>query len=138
MFLKMQTMFIFLYDAAPSTSKGRQMRLRHLSALAAAGALIAPASASADDANVSFQFARYTPSTVTIDRGDSVTWTAAPGNDFLLFPGPTHHPLKFVFNAQPAQTSGTQTSRRFDNPGTFVFYCAIHWPIGMTGKVVVR
>jgi plastocyanin len=113
------------------------MRLRHLTAIATAGALIAPASAAAD-ANVSFQFAQYSPSEVTIARGQSVTWTAAPGNDFLPIPGPTHHPLKFLWNAQPAQTSGTQTSRRFDTPGTFGFYCAIHWPIGMVGKVTVQ
>jgi plastocyanin len=114
------------------------MRLRHLTTLAAAGALIAPASAAAEDANISFDFAQYTPSKVTVQRGDSVTWTAAPGDDFLPIPGPTHHPLKFLWNAQPGQFEGTQTSRTFDTTGTFGFYCAIHWPIGMVGKVVVQ
>jgi plastocyanin len=50
----------------------------------------------------------------------------------------SHHPLKFVGNVQPAQFSGTVTSRRFDQAGTFYFYCANHASIGMVGKVTVR
>jgi plastocyanin len=107
-----------------------------ITTLALAIALAAPASA-ASDAQITFRFAEYTPRDVTVARGQSVTWTADPGNDFLAVPGPSHHPLKFVGNAQPAQTSGTTTTRTFSRVGKFPFYCAIHWSIGMVGSVTV-
>jgi plastocyanin len=117
------------------------MRKRRMSVLAApiavAGALAAPATAGTDP-TITFDFASYSPNQVTIDRGESVTWKAAPGDDFKLFPGPSHHPLKFVGNVQPAQLSGTSTSRRFDRSGKFYFYCANHASIGMVGKITVR
>jgi plastocyanin len=117
------------------------MRIRRLSAaaiaIAAAGALAAPASAGGGAA-IKFRCCSYSPPSVTIARGESVTWTADPGNDFRLVPGPSHHPLKFVGDAQPAQTSGTTTSRRFDRAGKFYFYCVNHASVGMVGVVKVE
>jgi plastocyanin len=117
------------------------MRVRRLSAIAvpiaAAGALAAPATAGGG-ATITFRCCNYTPPTVTIARGESVSFRADPGHDFQLFPGPSHHPLKFVGNAQPAQTSGTTTSRRFDRAGKFGFYCVNHASVGMVGLVKVE
>jgi plastocyanin len=109
---------------------------KHLTTAAIAGAFIAPASAAASP-TISFRFPSYTPPNVTIVRGDSVTWTADPGHDFLAFPGPTHHPLEFFDSSIAPQHSGTTTTRTFNTLGTYQYYCALHWSLGMLGTVNV-
>lgn len=82
----------------------------------------------------------YSPRDVTIARGESVTWTAMPGNSFDNFPGPAFHPMRFAGDAQPAQKSGTTTTRRFDQAAKFTFYCTNHGTVdgaGMAGTVTV-
>jgi plastocyanin len=97
--------------------------------------LAAPAGAGAD-ATVSFTCCAYTPTSVTIATGESVTWNAELGHDFALLPGPTHHPLRFVGNTQPEQTSGTTATRTFATAGAFRFYCVNHGtPDGLGGMV---
>ncbi len=103
--------------------------LAGLFALSARAAMARAAGAAEAGAKVSIDMFAFTPETITINAGDSVTWTnddgaphgvkygdGAPGNDYLL--------------------PGTAFSRRFDRAGTFDYACPIH-PY-MTGRVVVR
>lgn len=114
------------------------MRLPHAIAAALATlacGLAAPAAAGAD-ATISFTCCAYTPTSVTIAAGESVSWNAELGHDFVLLPGPTHHPLRFVGNTQPEQTSGTTATRTFATAGAFRFYCVNHGtPDGLGGMV---
>ena len=100
-----------------------------LFAPAARAPMARAADAAEGRAKVSIDMFTFTPETITINAGDSVTWTnddgsphgvkygdGAPGNDYLL--------------------PGTAFSRRFDRAGTFDYACPIH-PY-MTGRVVVR
>jgi plastocyanin len=118
-------------------------RLLPLNALAAAtvcGALIAPAVAQANT-TVGFRCCNYAPPSVTIARGESVSWVADAGNDFdATTVGTTHHPLKFVGDSQPSQTAGTSATRTFNTPGTFRYYCTFHGSpdgTGMSGTITV-
>lgn len=72
----------------------------------------------------------FTPSTVTIAKGGTVTWTI----------GTRRHNV--VFFANPAAPAGIEAatsvtqSRTFLQSGTFPYNCSLH--AGMTGSVVVQ
>ncbi len=82
-------------------------------------------SASAHD--VVLKGLRYHPSTITINRGESVTWVWRDG-------GATHNVTARGFRSR-TQAHGSFTVR-FTHAGTFNYRCTIHE--GMVGKVVVR
>jgi plastocyanin len=104
-------------------------------ALGFLAALALPASAA--NQTVSFDQSRmYSPMHVTISAGETVTFSPASGNDFdkAAGLGLTHHPLKFVGDAQPAQETGsTAVSRTFATPGTYTFFCENHGSADKTG-----
>ena len=72
----------------------------------------------------------FTPSSVTISKGGSVTWTI----------GTRRHNV--VFFANPAAPAGVEAgtnvtaSRTFTQSGTYPYNCSLH--AGMTGTVVVQ
>jgi plastocyanin len=68
----------------------------------------------------------FSPRTVTIKRGDTVTWRWRDG-------GIAHNVTSSRFRSG-TKSSGT-FSVRFRNAGTFGYRCTIH--PGMTGRVVV-
>jgi plastocyanin len=103
--------------------------LAGLFALAARASMARAADAAEGGAKVSIDMFAFTPETITVNPGDSVTWSnddgsphgvkygdGAPGNDYML--------------------PGAAYTRRFDAAGTFDYACPIH-PY-MTGRVVVR
>ena len=72
----------------------------------------------------------FTPSTVAVQQGGSVTWTF----------GGLEHTVTFA-NASGAPANidsgyGTAVSRTFGSTGDFSYVCTIH--VGMSGKVIVR
>ena len=80
-------------------------------------------------ANVTISDFRFTPATVTVVEGDTVTWT----ND-----GPTGHSAtasngEFDTGIFPAGESRSET---FDTPGTYAYICTPH--PNMEGTVVVE
>jgi LPXTG-motif cell wall-anchored protein len=80
-------------------------------------------------ANVTISDFRFTPATVTVVEGDTVTWT----ND-----GPTGHSAtasngEFDTGIFPA---GQSRSESFDTPGTYAYICTPH--PNMEGTVVVE
>jgi plastocyanin len=103
-------------------------------------AIALPASAANQGVTFGSDF-KYTPATVHIAAGETVTFTPAAGNDFADQPGTTHHPLHFVDTSIGTQTSGSAaTPFTFARPGTYAFYCGNHGTAsgtGMAGTVVV-
>jgi plastocyanin len=84
-----------------------------------------PSSASVNTTNGD----QFTPSTVTIAPGGSVTWTF----------GSTVHNVGFSAANAPANipdVSNSQVSRTFATAGTFPYACSLH--VGMNGTVVVQ
>jgi plastocyanin len=72
----------------------------------------------------------FTPGTVAIARGGSVTWTFGTTIHNVTFAGSAGAP-----NNIPNTSGGTE-SRTFTQAGNFSYVCTIH--SGMNGQVVVR
>jgi plastocyanin len=72
---------------------------------------------------------RFIPSTLTIKRGESVTWVWRDGS--------TRHNVTGPGFRSRTQSHGTFTVR-FGRKGTVHYRCTIHVAEGMVGKVVVR
>lgn len=79
---------------------------------------------------VTVQDNSYSPATVNITTGTTVTWTWAAGNY-------SQHSVTFNDGngSSGTKTSGTHT-RSFATAGTFGYYCDVHGT-GMSGTVVV-
>jgi plastocyanin len=77
---------------------------------------------------------QFSPKTVNITQGDSVTWTNTGGVHNVVFDDGS-------FTQPPGVSSPPWTvTRSFDTPGTFLYYCALHGGpggAGMSGSVVV-
>ena len=73
---------------------------------------------------------RFSPSTVTINQGETVTWSNGGGNHNVQFNDGTYQ-----MPANPS-TTGWTVSRTFNTPGTFTYVCREHAP-GMAGTVTV-
>jgi plastocyanin len=77
----------------------------------------------------------FTPGTVDIAAGGSVTWTWASEN--TLAHNVTSGDTPPAFAASPTVTSGTY-SVTFANAGTFFYYCTVHGRNVMFGTVNVH
>lgn len=78
----------------------------------------------------------FSPSTVTIPVGDSVTWRNEGGFHNVKFDDGS-----FEEPSEPSFAMWTVGPRRFDQPGTFRYYCEYHGApggVGMAGRVVVQ
>jgi plastocyanin len=91
--------------------------------------------------SVTLTTASFTPATIAIAKGTTVTWTwdtcGAP--DPYGYGGATCVSHNIVFDdgtTSSAQSTGTFT-RRFDGAGTFKYHCAIHGA-AMSGEVDVQ
>ena len=71
---------------------------------------------------------RFHPGTLTIARGDTVTW---------LWRDREEHNVTFHGLRSRTMTHGSYTVR-FTHSGTFNYRCTIHTSEGMRGKIVVR
>ncbi len=72
---------------------------------------------------------RFHPATLSIHRGDSVTWLWRDG-------GVRHNVTASSFHSR-TQGTGSFTVR-FNHSGTFNYHCTIHVAEGMKGKIVVH
>ena len=73
----------------------------------------------------------FTPSTTTIARTGTVTWTWAGGGY-----GASHN-VTFSDEDSGDKTDGTWT-KSFPTAGTFTYRCLNHQAQGMTGSVIVQ
>jgi plastocyanin len=99
--------------------------------IAAASAIPAAAFGGAHAAakhTVTLKELRFHPGTLTIKRGDSVTWVWRERNE---------HDVTFRSFHSRTQESGSYTLR-FSHSGTFNYRCTIHVSEGMVGRVIVR
>jgi plastocyanin len=72
---------------------------------------------------------RFNPSTLSIRRGDSVTWQWRDGG--------IEHNVTFSGFHSRTQGRGSYTVK-FTRRGTFSYRCTIHVALGMRGRIVVR
>jgi plastocyanin len=104
--------------------------LRWTLPLALAVVLVVPANA-ADQSVTAEPGIEFSPESVTIDMGDTVTWNNAGGFHNVEFDDGSY--------TQPAAPSSSNWSvnRTFDTAGTFRYHCGFHGS-AMTGTVNVR
>jgi plastocyanin len=86
----------------------------------------------------------FSPKTVTIHAGDTVRWTWG-SSGHTVTSGPAGTPDNQFCSPSNANCSTVVTSSQgatFDHqflvPGTYNYFCQIHWMFGMTGTVVVQ
>lgn len=83
--------------------------------------------ASASTAQVLIKDFKFRPDTITIQKGDTITWT---------HPGSASHTVKFSDSESPILKDGGTYSKTFNEAGTFDYSCGIH-PY-MKGRVIVK
>jgi plastocyanin len=88
-----------------------------------------PAARVAQSHTVTLKNTRFHPATLSIHRGDSVTWLWRDG-------GLRHNVTASSFHSR-TQARGSFTVR-FNRAGTFNYVCTIHVAEGMKGKIVVH
>jgi plastocyanin len=91
--------------------------------------------ASAADQSVTASGTSFSPDSVTIDLGDTVTWNNGGGTHNVSFDDGS-------FDEPPSPDFSSWTVQRtFDTPGTFRYHCELHGAPnggGMSGVVMVR
>ena len=75
--------------------------------------------------------ASFSPSTITIQRGTTITWQ---NNDAAVHTS-TSDSVGWDTGNVP---SGTTKVTTFNAPGTFHFHCTYHRAMGMVGTVIVQ
>lgn len=116
--------------------------MRRAAAALAAGLVIAFAiSAQASEKTIVAQGTSWSPSTETIQVGDTITWTN-PGKGFhnvcVQKPGTSGSDCDEYTNGQPSQAWTSTVAHTFTTPGTYKFYCEAHRDLGMTGTITVN
>ena len=100
-----------------------------LAGLAGFGLAVVPALGK--DESIGTSGTSFTPDSVTIDVGDTVTVSNTDGGN---------HNLHWDDRMAAEQLPGPSwtSNRTFDQPGTYTFACDVHRSSGMTGTVVVK
>jgi plastocyanin len=116
----------------------RGTRTRRLGAIALAGTLallavvlalsVGVASAGSDPVKAS-DF-RFKPGTITIQKGQTVTWKRVNGRHTVTLKNGSFD--KILSKGHPTR------SLRLTKRGTFRYFCRFHRSLGMKGKVVIR
>lgn len=107
-----------------------QMRRLALPIIAAAALAAAPAQA-ADQTVRATPSNTFTPSSVTINVGDTVTWVNDGGFHNVKFDDGFEQPSEPAFSWNP------NPARKFEAPGSYRYVCEQHTP-GMVGRVIVQ
>lgn len=103
-----------------------------------------------NDYQGAFQALNYFAETITIDQGDSVTWTIGGNAHTITFfagqnqpktpensPFGSHHYDGTVYTSSGALFPGQQYTLKFTATGTFPYQCLFHGP-AMAGVIVVN
>jgi len=72
----------------------------------------------------------FKPHTITVQKGQRVTWKRAAGRHTVTF---KHSSFDKILSRHHRRVS-----RRFHHRGTFRYFCRFHRSLGMTGKIVVK
>jgi plastocyanin len=89
----------------------------------------AAAVAPAEAAQVRIENFQFSPATLTVPAGTTVTWTNQDGEEHTV-----------TANGRAFSSAGLDTSetfaQRFDTPGTYAYHCALH--PHMTAQIIVQ
>lgn|SRR5690349_3084040 len=99
-----------------------------LAATALMGASLADAP-SGPTAQVVIADMSFSPRTLTVTAGTTVTWVNRDGDAHSV------ESRGKGFTSSPLLSTGEKYSYTFTTPGTYEYYCAVH--ASMTGKIVV-
>ena len=82
----------------------------------------------------------FSPSTVTVQAGETVTWTRGDSgpHDVVFDTGPEGVDLDALSHRAYIKKKGEAVSSTFTTPGTYSYYCAPHKSIGMKGTIIVE
>jgi len=80
---------------------------------------------------------QFSSATVTVNAGESVTWTNKGGNHSVVFDDPSVKPFSGNNNNGAPDTSAWTATGTFPNAGTFAYRCGFHTS-SMFGTVVVN
>lgn len=119
-----------------SSGMATRIRLILLAAICALGLVVWVASENgpvslAANANISFTCCAYAPAAVTVQVGETVTWTPDAGSSF------SQHPLRIDALGIQKNDGTDPFTLPFTSAGTFTYYCAIHVAQGMFGTITV-
>lgn len=92
-------------------------------------------SSSSNPNEVIMQNTSYNPQSLTIAKGDTVTWVNKDPYDHTVTSGTPGNPSG-LFDSGDIGPNGTFT-HIFNNTGTFPYYCKIHLD-NMTGEIIVQ
>jgi plastocyanin len=86
---------------------------------------------------VSMKDIAFDPSEITVNKGDTVTWTndEAIGHDVTKTGGPGPD---FSSGDPGGLSEGDTFEQTFDTPGTIEYVCQVHESQGMTGTITVK
>lgn len=106
--------------------------LRKLMLVATAGvlaiALSGGAATAASGPTVKATNYEFTPKTISIGQGETVTWKNKEGSHTVTFR---------TIGFDKALSGNGKVSKTFKNTGTYKYYCIPHEDLGMKGKVIV-
>jgi plastocyanin len=99
---------------------------------------VAAAPVLAGDGSVSIAGKAFEPATITISKGDTVTWsvTESIGEQHSVTSGTPQDAGKTFDSGINLKDNGQSFQWKFDEAGEFLYFCIVH-PTEMTGKVVV-
>jgi plastocyanin len=107
------------------------IRMRRIAGVTVAATLVLGVGvAQAGGGTVSASNYSFKPKTITIAKGQTVTWKWVNGSHSVTFVKGTYN--KTLNRANPTRT------RTFKRVGTFKYHCRFHRSLGMTGRVVVQ
>lgn len=124
---------------APLTTRAaRALRVALATGLIAATAGAAVVRAA--EVAVAIEGKRFEPATITINQGDTVTWTVREsiGEPHSVTSGTQQQDAGKVFDSgiEGLKDGGQTFQHTFGEAGEFPYFCVVH-PVEMTGKVVV-
>jgi len=106
--------------------------------------------AGANLSNQAFQALNFFDNTITIDQGDSVTWTIGGNQHTITFFGKRTQPFMpitkryggdtydgSIYTSSGIMFPGQQYTLKFTKPGTYAYQCLFHGP-EMAGVIVVQ
>ena len=96
----------------------------------ALGLLVGPAGAGGTPKIVKATNFKFTPKTLTIKKGQKVTWKNIEGSHTVT--------IKSLNYDKTISASHKTVSKTFGQKGTFNYFCRFHKSFGMTGKIIVQ
>ncbi|MHB1346830.1 MAG: cupredoxin domain-containing protein [Candidatus Humimicrobiaceae bacterium] len=94
------------------------------------------ASNTADGNNVILKNNRFSPASLTIKVGTTVTWTNEDGFIHTVTSGTSPSDPSGLFDSGNLN-GGDTFSFTFDEAGTYDYFCIPHFSLGMIGKIIV-